>query len=195
MDPLLLYHSASLKLSSAYRPEVYAKYLNALSVVILDVCDAQRALNGGLCGLDVVVSRVRRRGGRWLDERGEECIREDISRAVEAMRRALDTSAGRVDGSQASLGHSSVGILAINGTEYVSTVDFALDDDCMELLKLFEKAREGITRREAMDDLRWSEERVVDGLEKLMRDGVVWVDLPPEAVPMLYWCPSMTLRA
>lgn len=191
LDPLLLYHSVSLKQVS--RPVMvssvaYKKYLNALSVVVLDVCDAQRVLTGGLCSLDTMAKRVQRRGGAWLDGRGEERVKEDIIRAVDIMRSALAGVEGNDAGSQGS----SVGILTINGQAYVSTVDLVMDDDCIELLKLFEKAKEGISRREAMDELRWSEERAVDALQKLMREGIVWLDLPPQAMPPLYWCLCMT---
>ncbi len=192
LDPLLLYHSVSLKQASngmggsfiGLDSPVYSKYLNALSVVVLDVCDAQRVLTGGLCPLDRLVERVRRRGGAWLHGRGVEKVQEDVLRAVDAMRVALV-------GSGVSPG-SSVGVIVISGRAYVSTVDFIMDGDCIELLQLFQMAREGITRREAMDNLKWTEERVVDALQKLMRDGIVWLDLPPEAMPPLYWCLCMT---
>ena len=134
--------------------------------------------------MDRLVERVRRRGGAWLHGRGVEKVQEDVLRAVHAMRVALV-------GSGVSPG-SSVGVIVISGRAYVSTVDFIMDGDCIELLQLFQMAREGITRREAMDNLKWTEERVVDALQKLMRDGIVWLDLPPEAMPPLYWCLCMT---
>jgi hypothetical protein len=186
LDPLLLYHSVSLKLRSSFDSNAYQKYLSALAVVILDVCDAQKALTGGLCGIHVVRSRVRRRGGMWLKERSDDLLGTDIIRAIEAMQKLMN---------KPDAASPSVCIVAINGTRYVSTADFTFDEDCMSLLRLFEKEREGLTRRDAMDELRWSEERVVDGLTKLMRDGLIWVDLPPEATPMLYWCPSITFSA
>ncbi len=193
LDPLLLYYSVSLKQASnaagrrfiVEDSPVYRKYLNALSVVVLDVCDAQRVLTGGLCPLDRLVERVRRRGGAWLHGRGQDMVQKDVMRAVDAMREALVGSGGVSPG-------SSVGVVVISGRAYVSTVDFVMDDDCIELLKLFQAAKEGISRREAMDALRWTEPRVVDALEKLMRDGIVWLDMPPEAMPPLYWCLCMT---
>lgn len=194
LDPLLLYYSVSLKHSSnaaggssiGLDSMVYRKYLNALSVVVLDVCDAQRVLTGGLCPLDRLVQRVRRRGGAWLNGRGPDKVQEDVMRAVDAMRMALVGNGGT------SRHGSSVGVIVISGRAYLSTVDFVMDDDCIELLKMFQNAKEGISRREAMDNLLWTEERVVDALEKLMRDGIVWLDLPPEAMPPLYWCLCMT---
>lgn len=179
MDPLLLYHSLAFK----NNPSHEEKYLSALSVAILDVCDAQENLTGGLCALENVVARVRRRGGSWVAGRGAALVRDDVVRAVESMRVGLDMSGGR---------ESSVGIVTVNGVMYVSTADIVLDEECMQLLNVFERVKEGVTRRECMDLLRWAEERVVDAMGKLMREGVVWLDDPGDGCPLLYWCPSMS---
>ena len=191
LDPLLLYQCLALK-NAERHGECHQNYLNALSVAILDVCDAQENLTGGLCALEKVVSRVQRRGGRWLAARGEAAVREDVVRAVEAMRSGLDASGERGVG-------SSVGVVTVNDVMYVSTGDFLLDEECLEVLKVFErsKADGGVSRREFMDLLGWAEERVVDAMGKLMREGIVWWVLTSAAVrsrpPLLSLSLSLSL--
>ena len=168
LDPAL---SFALTAKHSRREE----YIAALAVCILDVCAARRDYDGGLAELDVVLDLVRRRCGQT--RQGEAVVTKDD--AISAIKNLGELGSG-------------IRLLAFGGKEYVKSMASELSTDWNVLLDLFHKCQGRFTRREAMDDLRWSEERVADGLTGLAREGLVMIDDPGEAMPRLYWCPAVS---
>lgn len=117
-----------------------------------------------------VVRHVSRRGGA-LREIQVEDVRECIQKL--------------------SLLGNGVGVVQFGGREYVKSVASELSRDGCVLLDVFHRMQGRMTRREAMDELKWSEQRVADGITALAREGMVMVDDPGEGMPRLYWCPAV----
>lgn len=179
LDPMLMRHSiVALELrrdDGKHSIESRNNYLHALGIAVLDVCEAKKDMDGGLSDLDMVMERVAKRGGSVLKARPLDVLKRDVIEAITIM---------------SALGNS-IGLLGIGGKEYVKCSPVLFSGDCTTLLELFHKWHGRFTRREAMDALRWSEERVVNALMALAREGMVMIDNPPEAMPPLYWCPAV----
>lgn len=148
------------------------QYMCALGVAILDVCEAKKDMDGGLSDLDMVVDRVRKRAGTALASHGG--LRGDVFHAVERL----------------SVLGSGIGIVMLDGKEFVKCTATELSSDCTKILDLFHAFQGRITRVDAMDALKWPEDRVADCLTTLAREGMVMIDDPGEAMPRLYWCPA-----
>jgi hypothetical protein len=148
------------------------QFMCALGVAILDVCEAKKDMDGGLSDLDMVVDRVRKRAGTVLASYGG--LRGDVFQAVERL----------------SVLGSGIGIVMLDGKEFVKCTATELSSDCTKILDLFHAFQGRITRVDAMDALKWPEDRVADCLTTLAREGMVMIDDPGEAMPRLYWCPA-----
>ncbi|WPT13245.1 Vacuolar protein sorting-associated protein 22-like protein 1 [Picochlorum sp. SENEW3] len=172
LDPVLMAQSASVESASGGNRK---QYLYSVGVAVLDVCAARRDFDGGLCDIDVLVDRIQERGGSSLRDERKSVVRKDILAAVEEL---------------AVLGHG-ICVLNFDGKDYVKSAPTELSMDCTRLLELFHTWEGRFTRREAMDALQWTEQRVADGLSALAREGLVLIDDPGEAMPRLYWCPAV----
>jgi hypothetical protein len=150
-------------------------FLHALGIAVLDVCEAKREMDGGLSDIETVMESVGKRGGSVLEVRQHDAFKKDVLEAIDIL---------------SGLGNS-IGILWIGGKEYVKCSHVLFTGDCTKILEFFHKCQGRFTRREAMDELHWSEDRVVNALMALAREGIVMVDNPPEAMPPLYWCPAV----
>lgn len=179
LDPLLMRKSIlALELrhgGSNKECEARESFLHALGIAILDVCEAKRELDGGLSDLETVMESVRKRAGSILERSPHAVFKHDVLEAIDIL---------------SGLGNS-IGILQIGGKEYVKCSQVLFSGDCTRILELFHKCHGRFSRREAMDELGWSEERVVNALMALAREGMVMIDNPPEALPPLYWCPAV----
>lgn len=180
LDPMLMRHSVAALEScrdqaASLHDKRHVNFLHALGMTVLDVCEAKKDLDGGLCDVDMVMDRVAKRGGSVLEARPRGLFKQDILHAI---------------GILSDLGNS-IGVIDINGKEYVKCSPVLFSGDCTKLLELFHKCQGRFTRREAMDALSWKEDRVANALMALAREGMVMIDKPPEAMPHLYWCPAV----
>lgn len=179
LDPMLMRHSM-LTVEAQYgdRKGAYVArhdFLHALGIAVLDVCEAKKEMDGGLSDMDMVLERVAKRGGSILGSRPRDIFKQDVLQAVEIL---------------SSLGNC-IGVLQIGGKEYIKSSPVLFSGDCTKLLELFHKFQGRFSRSEAMHELKWPEERVVNALMALAREGMVLIDHPPEAMPPLYWCPAV----
>ena len=179
LDPLLMRQSILVlemqQDDSNKSCEARENFHHALGIAILDVCEAKREMDGGLSNLDMVMESVRKRGGSLLEGRPQDIFKNEVLRSIDIL---------------SGLGNS-IGILQIGGKEYVKCSQVLFSGDCTKLLDVFHQCQGRLTRREAMDELRWAEDRVVNALMALAREGMVMIDNPPEAMPPLYWCPAV----
>lgn len=157
-------------------------YHSSLGVAVLDICSARSTFDGGLSDLDVVVDHIRKRIGSG----GESRAREHISGASGSRTVSRDDVKAAIK--RLSILGNGLGIVTIGGKDFVKSLAAEFSTDCNVLLELFQKWRGRMTRRDAMDELRWSEQRVADAMTALVREGLVMIDDPGEAMPRLYWC-------
>jgi hypothetical protein len=153
-------------------------YYSSLGVAVLDICSARSAFDGGLSDLDVVVDHIRKRIGSGG--------REHISGASGSRSVSKDDVKAAIK--RLSILGNGLGIVTIGGKEFVKSLAAEFSTDCNVLLELFQKWRGRMTRRDAMDETGWSEQRVADAMTALVREGLVMIDDPGEAMPRLYWC-------
>eukprot|EP00890_Picochlorum_soloecismus_P002047 jgi/Picsp_1/2843/NSC_01069-R1_vacuolar-sorting protein snf8 len=179
VDPVL----CGLSKGAGSNREEEEVYYSSLGVAVLDICSARSAFDGGLSDLDVVVEHIRKRiGSGGVESRG----REHVSRGSGS--RAVSKDDVKAAIKRLSILGNGLGIVTIGGKEFVKSLAAEFSTDCNVLLELFQKWQGRMTRRDAMDELRWSDQRVADAMTALVREGLVLIDDPGEAMPRLYWC-------
>lgn len=140
-----------------------------LAVQVVTVCLATRAQNGGLMELAALRSRLERTRGK-----GAQAISEDdVRRAVDKLH---------------VLG-SGFDIVTLGSRRMVVSVPVELTLDETALLTLAAGTR-CVSVRLLAERLQWAPDRSRRALDKLLAEGMAWVDLSSPAEPE-YWFPSI----
>ena len=79
-------------------------------------------------------------------------------------------------------------MIKIGGTKMVQSVPTELNNDHAAVLELAQKNEGWITKTMINQELRWEEVRANSVIEKLMHEGMAWVD--DQAAERQYWFPS-----
>ncbi|KAI9313851.1 EAP30/Vps36 family-domain-containing protein [Dichotomocladium elegans] len=161
-----------------------------LGIQIIENCMATRSRDGGLTEMDELrrrleASRSDGRGNKQMDISEQvyrhnvnlkaysslQLFRDDIARAI----RTLKPLSGGFE------------VIQIGNRKMVRSVPKELDKDQSALLLLAQKA--GYVSASMINtDLKWSIERTKNALERLLQDGLCWID--NQSDEDTYWIPS-----
>lgn len=135
-------------------------YYYELSVQIVDICLARRAVNGGLMPLQELRARLQAARPRNAEPVSEDDVKQSL--------RKLATLGG---------GYS---IVKVGGTRFVLSVPAELSSDTVTVLQHCD-ASVGVgagfvTIGNLVSELHWTADRATAACSALVRDGFAWVD-------------------
>lgn len=93
------------------------------------------------------------------------------------------------------LGHGFELIALGGGRFLIQSVPGELSMDDARLLQLGEEAETHVSHELIADQLRWDEQRIERILDRLVKDGRVWVDDQCSDGTTQYWFPSLFLES
>lgn len=154
-----------------------SSFYTELLIKILEISINTRLINGGLCGVNALLSTLSVKYN---------INTQDIKRAVE-MSKVFGESAARV--------------LTIGDEMFVVTSSINVSTDQMKVLDFASKVKRGVSVREVSDQLDWSQERSFSILNFFIQQQMAWIDVQvprnvndfstPVITNTLYWFPSL----
>ncbi|ORZ25416.1 EAP30/Vps36 family-domain-containing protein [Absidia repens] len=141
-----------------------------LGIQIIEACMQTRSRDGGLTALQDLTKRLDRMRGKE-GRKHQDIIEDDIIRAVKALRPL----------------NGGFEVIALGAKKMIRSVPSELDKDQAGLLLLAQKLGY-VDSQLIQKELGWDENRVETGLDRLVQDGLVWVD--DQAEDKAYWVPS-----
>ncbi|KAI1723866.1 EAP30/Vps36 family domain-containing protein [Ditylenchus destructor] len=147
-----------------------------LAVQIIEVCLSTSYINGGLITMDDLRNRLMRSRSKT---RKEPISHDDVIRAVKKLK---------------VLGHGFELIALGGGRFLVQSIPGELSMDDARVLQLAEEAGGYVSRELIADHLRWDEQRIERVLQRLIKEGRVWMDDQPTDHTIHYWFPALFLE-
>ncbi|KAI8335796.1 EAP30/Vps36 family-domain-containing protein [Chlamydoabsidia padenii] len=141
-----------------------------LGIQIIEACMQTRSRDGGLTALEDLMKRLDRMRGKE-GRKHQVIIEDDIIRAIKTLKPL----------------NGGFEVIALGTKKMVRSVPTALDKDQAGLLLLAQKLGY-VNRPYIRQALGWDDARIDNGLDRLLQDGLVWVD--DQAEDKDYWVPS-----
>ncbi|CAG8581968.1 7064_t:CDS:2 [Paraglomus occultum] len=138
-----------------------------LGIQIIDLCLSKRDRNGGL----VELGELKRNLERIRGSVGQEISEDDIVRSIKTLK---------------PLG-GGFEVIQIGERKMVRSVPHEFSTDQATLLELAQ-TQSFITKEMVIIEKGWSKERADDAIDKLLSEGLCWVDYQSETAE--YWIPS-----
>ncbi|KAL3081899.1 hypothetical protein niasHT_037077 [Heterodera trifolii] len=147
-----------------------------LAVQIIEVCMSTTHLNGGLITVDELRNRLMRSRKRT---RKEPIAHDDVIRAVKKLK---------------VLGHGFE-LIALGADRFlVQSVPGELSMDDARVLQLAEETGGQVSEAFVCERLKWEQQRAQCVLNRLVKDGRVWVDEQTTDNGAEFWFPSLFLE-
>ncbi len=135
----------------------FGNFYFELGVVIIQASMSLKAKNGGMSSIDEILRYIK--SSTSIGKKNE-ITEDDVLRAVEKL---------------GILGNG-IRVVTVKGAKYLVTVPMELNNDHEDLFAL---AQDGgfISESEAIHSLGWTKPRFDTIIQKLLREGFVWLDL------------------
>ncbi len=143
----------------------------ATSAYTVEACLASRPHNGGLVELSHLVAAVRRRRGAAAQAVSE----DDVLRAIGQLR---------------ALG-GGWDVLTVGAQRLVRSVPTELSGDGAALLSRAADSGGVLTQQGAVEATGWTQRRVTDALEAMLKDGLAMLDTGDADGLTRFWFPSL----
>jgi ESCRT-II complex subunit VPS22 len=131
-----------------------------LAVQIIEVCVATSDQNGGLISLDDLYARVRKARGKTRS--AQDVSQDDILRAIRKLRVLGD-------------GFGVIEPTGRHGRILIQCIPGELSMDHTTILNSLQ-TRSSFTVEQLRDELQWSNERIDNAVEFMVKEGLVWID-------------------
>lgn len=131
-----------------------------LAVQIIEVCVATSEQNGGLISLDELLLRVRKARGK--SRNAQDVSADDILRAIKKLRILGD-------------GFAVIEPTNGQGRTLIQCIPGELSMDHTAILTSLQN-RSSFTGEQLREQLKWSDERIQNAVEFMLKEGLVWVD-------------------
>ena len=131
-----------------------------LAVQIVEVCVATSAQNGGLISLDELLLRVRKARGK--SRNAQDVSQDDIIRAIKKLHALGD-------------GFAVIEPKNGQGRTLIQCIPGELSMDHLTILNSLQN-RSSFTARQLRDEFRWTDERIGNAIDFMVKEGLVWLD-------------------
>eukprot|EP01091_Cochliopodium_minus_P017322 TRINITY_DN6755_c0_g1_i1.p1 TRINITY_DN6755_c0_g1~~TRINITY_DN6755_c0_g1_i1.p1 ORF type:complete len:254 (-),score=77.29 TRINITY_DN6755_c0_g1_i1:38-799(-) len=151
-----------------------------LGVRIISVCMKTKGMNGGLIEMNNLIKHLNDRAEKTNNEKGNSkkakkyiVSKDDIERSISKLK---------VFG-------GGYQILKIGNTKMIQSIPTELSTDHTNIIELSQKNNGFVTLSIIKNSLKWEEHRIDTVLNKLMTDGMIWIDT--QSNEKQYWFPSL----
>ena len=161
----------------------FGDFYYELGVQIIEVCMATSHRTGGFMELEELRRRLAKSRRRGREETEANAVsQDDVLRAIKKLK---------------ILGNGFTVIpLGYGGRYLIQSVPGELSMDQTAVLQVVESnGGEGITATDLSNNLGWERDRGLRTLEKLVSEGVAWIDNQGNETDTQYWIPSITSSA
>eukprot|EP00762_Andalucia_godoyi_P003854 ANDGO_08549.mRNA.1 Vacuolar protein sorting-associated protein 22 homolog 1 len=180
-DPQLRYHFQKMCTTIGVDPLASKKgfwaemlglgsFYYELGVQIVAVCIATRPRNGGLMEITELLELLKKKRGK----RAALVSADDVMRSIKKLKVLGD----------------GYDIVVIQDRQYVQSIPVELNRDCVDVLAAAQERLGSVRKEDLRTSLGWSDIRTAAAVERMMIEGICWVD----AVDESYWFPCMSLE-
>ncbi|RMZ54180.1 hypothetical protein APUTEX25_005336, partial [Auxenochlorella protothecoides] len=165
----------------------FGDFYYELGVQCVETCLVLRSSVGALVELNLLLRHIQAR-----DRSGARCH--------SCQRRGSAAEAVSADDVLKSLEKLSVlggglGVVTVGGSRYVRSQPMELSRDAADALDFAQRSGGFFSAPDLSASLGWAPARTEFTLQQLLRDGLTWLDLPPDAgAPCLYWVPAVGME-
>jgi len=145
-----------------------------LGIQAIEVCMATRPVNGGLISIKELHKRLVKTRGKY----GQDISVEDIKTSIKKLK--LLGTGMQVHGS--------------GDTAIVQSVPGELNMDHTAVLEYARKNKGKLSPSLFKNELKWSEERLLEVLDYMVGEGMAWIDSQSKSDKLMYWFPSLYLE-
>merc|ERR1719479_643835 len=154
----------------------FGDFYYELGVQIIEVCMATSHKTGGLMELGELRERLVRSRGGSKRQNSQEISDDDVLRAIKKLK---------------VLGNGFSVIPLGRGRHLVQSIPGELSMDQTAILQFAENNEGHVNVTSLRNELGWEIERGTRSLQKLLSDGLAWIDLQGEDNQPIYWIPSI----
>jgi len=154
----------------------FGDFYYELGVQIIEVCMATSHKTGGLMELGELKDRLIRSRGGSKSLNKQEISEDDVLRAIKKLK---------------VLGNGFTVIPLGSGRFLVQSIPGELSMDQTAILQLAESNGGQVNVTSLRDELGWELERSNRSLDKLLSDGLAWIDNQSGEEYPIYWIPSI----